>query len=260
MRNRYFGIICLCYSILIFYLWIANHLKNFLAPTMQVYLKISCIPLAILGLVLLFMKEKKKMQIVDLFLMIPLFFFFLSGDGRLTSALVKNKNQQNTVVSSSKKTKDEVITYDFPSDSLEHIDFPVKDETYAFLGVYLSFAERAIEQEGKTIRVRGFITKDSRINPKGYFSIGKYEITCCAADAGFLGFLVEEATYFQENKWYEVEGILQKTPKNQQQYILSIQPTSVKEIDSKKEEQYVYPCYSYGDGNCKEVQNYHLEY
>ena len=34
---------------------------------------------------------------------------------------------------------------------------------------------------------------------------------------------------------------------------------NIKEINSK-EEQYIYPCYSYGDGSCSKVIEYNLEY
>ena len=50
--KKFLGFICLAYSFIIAYLWIFNQLKNFLAPTMQIYIKVSLIPLIIVGFVL----------------------------------------------------------------------------------------------------------------------------------------------------------------------------------------------------------------
>ena len=38
--KKFLGFICLAYSFIIAYLWIFNQLKNFLAPTMQIYIKV----------------------------------------------------------------------------------------------------------------------------------------------------------------------------------------------------------------------------
>ena len=35
---------------------------------------------------------------------------------------------------------------------------------------------------------------------------------------------------------------------------------NVKEIDAKKEAQYAYPCYNYGDGTCSDLNSFHLKY
>ena len=52
--KKFLGFICLVYSGIIGYVWIFNQLKNFLAPTMQIYIKASLIPLIIIGIVLYF--------------------------------------------------------------------------------------------------------------------------------------------------------------------------------------------------------------
>ena len=97
--------------------------------------------------------------------------------------------------------------------------------------------------------------------PDGYFAIGKYAISCCAADAGFTGFIAKyDNSKITADKWYEVEGILEKGKDKEEYDIMYIKVINIKEISSKGEEQYVYPCYAYDDGSCEAMSKYNLEY
>ena len=263
MSKKYLGIICLLYSGIIGYVVFFNKLKNFLAPQMQIYIKLSLIPLIVIGIVLLIDKKPHyKFKISDLILLLPLLFLILAGDGRLTSSMAGNRSTiKNTNKESIEKENKEKKEYnELPSTKIENIDFEVIDSTFSYLATYLSFAENATEQEGKTILAKGFVTKDSKINPSGYFSLGRYEVSCCTADASFLGFLINDNNYkIEENNWYEIQGTLKAVPTNSQRIALSIEPSYIKRIDKNKEEQYVYPCYSY-DSTCKDAQKYNLKY
>lgn len=42
--------------------------------------------------------------------------------------------------------------------------------------------------------------------------------------------------------------------------IMSVVVINIKEIDDKDEEQYVYQCYAYDNGMCRELTKYNLEY
>ena len=96
---------------------------------------------------------------------------------------------------------------------------------------------------------------------KGYFAIGKYAISCCAADAGFTGFIAKyDNSKITKDKWYEVEGILEKGKDADGYNIMYINVINIKEISSTEEEQYVYPCYAYDGGYCEAIQKYNLEY
>ena len=114
---------------------------------------------------------------------------------------------------------------------------------------------------GKKIKVRGFaVRKGLPYLPSGYFAIGKYIISCCAADAGFGGFYAKYDLYkVKENTWYEIEGILEKTQDTEGYNILAIKVININELDGNKEEQYAYPCYSYDDGSCSIMDKYDLE-
>jgi uncharacterized repeat protein (TIGR03943 family) len=260
MSKKYLGIICLFYSGIISYVIFFDKLKNFLAPQMQIYIKCSLPLLIIIGIVLLLDKNNHyKFKISDLILLLPLLILIFAGDGRLTSSLASNRSTIKKNKEVVEKKEDNNYT-ELPSEKIDNIDFEVIDSTFSYLATYLSFADNASEQAGKTIKIKGFVTKDSSINPKGYFSLGRYEISCCTADASFLGFLINDNHYnIEENKWYEIQGTLKLVPTNAQRVILSVEPSYIKSIDKNKEEQYVYPCYSY-DSTCKDAQKYNLKY
>ena len=89
--------------------------------------------------------------------------------------------------------------------------------------------------------------------------IGKYLITCCAADSSFIGFIVDfDKTKIKDNTWYQVEGVLKRIKLTDGTYVVGVGAINVSEIDSKSEEQYIYPCYTYDD-MCSEVSKYNLK-
>ena len=283
MSKRYLGIICLLYSGIFGHVLLFDKIKLFLAPQMQIYIKLSIIPMLLIGFVMLLNnKVYYKFKISDLLLILPLVLLIFSGDGRLTSKFASNRtinlNVENRTKSIDKKeklnkqqeskkrnikdnskesTEDEYEdTYDFSEPYFE-----IVDENYNELSSYITAAPKADKFKGQTIRVRGFALKNAKYLPKGYFSIGKYVISCCVADAGFAGFIVKyDDDKIFENKWYEIEGILEKGKDKEGYDIMYIKAINVRKIDSKNEEQYIYPCYSYGDGSCKSLSKYNLEY
>ena len=287
MKKRFLGIICILYSGIIIYVWTFNQLKNFLAPNMQIYLKLSLVPLLIMGLILCFNnKVNYKFKISDIILILPLIMLILSGDGRLTTTLATNRmmihktnNQYDNNNKAENNLQDQKIDNSNIQEELledanesteesfleEQYDFTdtyfnVVDESYDTLANYLSYVPNATVYEGKTIRVRGFIVKQAYYLNKNQFAIGKYSISCCVADAGFIGFIVNyNPSKVKENAWYEIEGVLQKDKDKDGVDILSIKVVNIKEIDSKKEEQYVYPCYAYDNGMCNELRKYNLQ-
>ena len=261
--KKFLGIICLIYSGIIAYVWIFNEMKNFLAPTMQIYLKVSLFPLVVIGLVLYFEEHiHYKFKVTDIILLLPIIMFVFAGNGRLSASFATNRMNFSNKVSSKKvdeySSDDKNINikdYDFTNP-----DFEIVDENYYELANYLTFLVDANKYEGKTVRVRGMASKVGEYISGNYIGIGKYGITCCAADAGFVGFLVKlDNNNIKVNHWYEVEGVLTKTKDNAGYEVLALTLAGVKEIDAKSEEQYVYSCYTYGDGTCSEVDKYNLE-
>ncbi len=281
MSKRFLGIICLLYAGIFGYVIFFDKLKFFLAPNMQIYLKISIIPILIIGIVMLFDKKiEYKFRISDLILLLPLILLIFTGDGRLsanfasnrinktTNKVITNKNKETKEEKSSKKeskeeTKEEKTTSkkDKSSNDFTKPYFDINDQLYSELSNYLTFTPKAEKFKGKTIKVRGFALKEATYIPDGYFAIGKYSISCCAADAGFTGFIAKTDKFtITENKWYEIEGILDKAETNSNDVVMYINVINMKEISPKNEEQYVYPCYSTDNDSCEELEKYELEY
>lgn len=303
MKKRFLGIICLLYSGIIGYVWFSDKLKNYLAPQMQIYLKCAFFGLAIIGLVLIFSKENSyKFKLSDLILVLPLVALIAAGDGRLTASLVKNRmtalnpNRKKVVnVEKKKKTKKEEKPQATPVPTatpeptptpkptatpeptsepakspteidytdISNIYFKVIDKNYYDLANYMTYTDNPELFEGKTIRVKGFVTRYASFIPFGHFAIGKYGVGCCTADANFVGYIakLDESIdlKLKNNEWYDIRGYLEKGKDNDDYDIMVIHVMDIKAIDGDKEEQYVYPCESYGS-NCKEVKKYNLGY
>lgn len=274
MSKRYLGIICLLYSSIFGYVVFFDKLKNFLAPQMQIYIKLSIIPLLLIGIVMLVNnKIHYQFNVSDIVLILPLVFLILAGDGRLTSSFASGRVNNFKV---EKKSKIEVSNdydsiqlleeEDDKEEELEkeydfsNVDFDVVDASYSGLSGYFSSASSSVKYVGKTMRVRGLAIKSAEYLPKGFFAVGKYEISCCAADASFVGFFVKGGVDVVENKWYEIEGVLEVGKVSDGYDVMYIKVINIKEISSKDEEQYIYPCYAYDDGLCTEMAKYQLEY
>lgn len=262
MKKKFLGIVCLIYSGIITYLLIFDKLKNFLAPQMQIYVKVSLIPLLVIGLIIVFTKDNHyNFKIVDLVLLLPLVLIITAGDGRLSSSFASNRT---TNFNADNRTKTTIIEEDTMKDSDYDFSKPyfnIMDSNYIELSNYITFEAKATKFVNKTIKVRGFALTDETFLPKGYFALGKYAITCCAADSEFTGFYVKyDTSKIDKNKWYEVEGVLTQGKDKEGYSIIAINVINIKEIYSQSEEQYVYPCYAYSDNACEKISEYNLEY
>ena len=238
MKDKFLGSICLLYSGIILYVTLTDTLKNFLAPQMQIYLKASILPFMIMGIFLLFHKSHHKFIASDLILILPLIMLLVSGDGKLTASFAANRminvNKTSQVTTKSvikeekereketiqEKRQEEIEENQIDLRSLEdnqeestkgeeEIYFDITDEVYNDLSNYLTYESKATKFAGKTIRIRGFAVKNPSFASDKYFAIGKYTISCCAADAGFVGFIAEyDKKKIKDDTWYEIEGVL----------------------------------------------------
>lgn len=98
------------------------------------------------------------------------------------------------------------------------------------------------EYIGKEITVLGFVFKDTKMLPD-QFSLVRYLITCCSADAVLKGFLCEyeEAPELKDGNWVEIRGYIQKGEYNKHSVPI-IKITSIKNA-MKPQNPYVYPQY-----------------
>ena len=275
MKNKFLGIICLLFAGIIIYVWYTDSLKNYLAPNMHIYLKVSAVALIIIGLIILLSEFHYKFKVLDLVLFLPLIILIIAGDGRLSTSFASNRSSNIAAKKVSKtetkkeEKKDETKEdkkEEPVEDSKQEYDFSnpffdIQDDNYQDLANYLTFNQNALEYDGKTIRVRGFISNQSEYLPSGYVGLGKYGVSCCTADASFTGFIITvDNKDIKENSWYEIEGVFEKATTNVGESFLSIKIINIKEIESSSEEQYVYACYTYGDGSCSSVKKYNLKY
>ena len=277
--KKFLSIICFIYSSIIIYVWIFGKLKYFLAPQMSIYLKLSIIPLLLMGFVLLFNNHLNyKFKISDLIFLLPVILLVFSGDGKLTLSFAssrmsqvvnqnKNDNLNKEKIDNNKdysddENKDAKEVIEDKNQGKEKVDiyFDVNDKSYNVLVSYLTYTSAAHKYEGKGIKVRGFSLTKTYL-PNEYFMLGKYLISCCAADATYNGFIIKYNNFeVKNNTWYEIEGILRKGKDLEEYEFMYIDVYSIKEIDPKTEEEYVYPCYVYDNGACEEVGKYNLEY
>ena len=261
--KRFLGLICLVYSGIIIYVKVFNRLNNYLAPNMQIYIMLSIIPLIIMGLVMIFNnKIEYKFKISDLVLLLPVIMLLLSGDGKLSMSLASNRSgsfKAKSGVSMKDKVDDIDVIKDEDDSKYDFsvVDFDIKDESYTMLVDYLTYGNNNYKYIDKTVRIRGFTVMENNFIPKGYFAIGKYAVSCCAADASFIGLISKyDLSKIKNNTWYEMEGVLKKGKDKEGVDILYFEVINYKIID--EEEQYVYPCYAYEGDKCKEVGKYNL--
>ena len=110
----------------------------------------------------------------------------------------------------------------------------------------------------KVFFVIGFLVDYETMLPNNYYSIGRYVITCCAADASYVGFFFKYDKKIDPDEWYEIEGTLEEFEDTKGFKHLAIVVDKIDIIDGMQQEQYVYPCYAYDNGKCAEVSKYNL--
>ncbi len=243
--KKFLGIVYISYSLIIGYAWFFSKLKNFLAPQMQIYAKLSFIPLLAIGIVLLFKHAEFKKS--DIILFLPVLLFAVSFDSRLSISLASNKIINKVEIIENDVEPSVEDTYDF-----SNVDFDVEDSNYDALSNYFITNKNATIYEGKTIRIKGFFVETSHL-PNGYVVIGKYLVSCCVADATLTGFIVRSASL--TSGWYEIEGVLRKY--KGKEYSMYIQAINYKPIEA--EDEYINPCYVY-DEYCSSLKKYNLKY
>lgn len=269
LNKRFLQVIIFVYILIIFYLKISNKLNNFLNPTIQTYLIIAGI--IFLFILILTIKEgvKYNLKLLDLVLLIPIIAVILSGDGRLNESIALNRGSNLVLKNSVQKNKEIELEEIKEKDKIKdkenkkekskkenkQIDFEIEDDIFQYLADKIVYTENPDKIIGKTIKVRGFYKKDISSFSEKYSAIGKYLISCCAADSTFIGFVIDtEDMSLEDNLWYEIEGELERAEYDQLSIV--IKPSKITKIDGKNEEIYIYPYYSYNNGSTEKVDKY----
>ena len=260
MKKKFLALVCFIYTGIILYVKVAGSLKNYLAPNMQNYLIWSAVPILILGVSLLYGDNHYKFKVSDLILILPVVMLILSGDGKLTTSLAKARTSNLKKESVVEKNTDRIQELDLSSYDMSVIDFDITDEVYNTVVDYLNYETNAIDLRGNTIRIKGFVLKNDKSIPDGYFAIGRYAISCCAADSYFLSMMAKysDMSKIKNGGWYELVGVIDLGKDKAGSDTMFINVVDVKKIKAIND--YIYPCYYYGDGSCSALDDFDLKY
>ncbi|WP_082235059.1 TIGR03943 family putative permease subunit [Halobacillus massiliensis] len=115
----------------------------------------------------------------------------------------------------------------------------LNEDTY--IGGISILEDNADQYVGKEITMNGFVFREDSF-PEDQIVIGRFGISCCVADGGIYGLLVQgggqEYSRFKNDTWVEVTGTLKKVKHNNWELPM-IEPASIKKIETPKEP-YVY--------------------
>lgn len=114
----------------------------------------------------------------------------------------------------------------------------VTDRDYAEIVNELQFFPQ--EYAGKKIRMTGFVFRPPE-TPKSQFSLVRYVVMCCTADALPYGILceLEDAAGYQDGTWLTIEGVVQNAT-SEDKTIPLIKITSLQQV-AEPEAPYVFP-------------------
>ena len=247
MKKTNYSIILIMYSMLFYILHFLNLTKKFLSPKIINYNLITVFIFLIIASYLLLTEdkekkeEKRKFKIFNLVLFIPILALFFIGDATLDTKVIKNKTTNLTFNEVEDDNKN-IGNYD-----LNNIDLTIKD--YNYVEASLEINNNPKNWYGKTVKIRGFVVREASYIPIGYFAIGKYYITCCAADATLVGFTVksDNTMRVEDSGYYDIKGVFVKAKNQKGEDAIAIKAIKIEKV--KEEERQVYDCFAYGTSN-----------
>ncbi|MBN8235620.1 TIGR03943 family protein [Halobacillus kuroshimensis] len=114
-----------------------------------------------------------------------------------------------------------------------------------YIGTITLMEDGMDDYVGKKLTTHGFVFRDDKF-PDDQIVVGRFGISCCVADAGIYGILVqgEDLGQYKNDTWVEVTGTLEKVQMNGWELPL-IQPEAIKPIETPPEP-YVYEDLEFG--------------
>ncbi|WP_068618855.1 TIGR03943 family putative permease subunit [Paenibacillus tuaregi] len=240
-------------------------LHYFIAPKMEVWVRLCPIPLVIIALTLLFQAFFGRSRnlcdcdhplspslfrntlIYGIFL-IPLLLGFLLPNQALGTAAARKKGMALTGQYSAEQTLKEK----FKSPDIYNEEFtelarllytePVievrPDIFYETIGALDLFKKQF---EGKRVRLSGFVYSDTSLDQHGAFALGRFLVLCCTADASPFGVFIKpkKPVQFAKDAWVEIEGRIHITT-SQGKELMSIEADNIRTIHQPKTP-YIYP-------------------
>ncbi|MFC7322850.1 TIGR03943 family putative permease subunit [Halobacillus campisalis] len=121
----------------------------------------------------------------------------------------------------------------------ESTSFTLTEDNY--IGSISLLEDQVDDYVGKEVKMNGFVFREDGF-PEDRMVVGRFGISCCVADGGIYGLLVQgdsqNLSEFKNDAWVEVTGIVKKVEHNNWELPL-IEPTSIKKIEIPAEP-YVY--------------------
>lgn len=129
------------------------------------------------------------------------------------------------------KIDDDDLPFDLKADVIE-----IKDEDFGLW--YVDAIDNPTKYNGKTVKIKGQVYKGPKM-PKTAFVPGRFAMTCCADDVGFVGFYCnyENAGLLKQKDWVMVTGTIKVEYKDDYQgegpviYATCVEPCDKAEED-----------------------------
>jgi putative membrane protein len=213
------------FALLLSYLIISRDLDYFINPRLQYLSVVSVLCLLILGMIQLKNVGKRSIHPVGVWgyfmICLPIAFFLVFPSKPPDTSLADNKmytyvpnqvkgtkpvtNQSNTAPQELTEEEWE-IPYKKKASKLKKLSIIVlTNENYVeVVNVLLMYPEQFI---GKKIRTVGFVYREEGLKPD-QFVLARLSMTCCVADAGVIGFLIDtpQSNLFKKDQWFQIEG------------------------------------------------------
>ncbi|MFC7061894.1 TIGR03943 family putative permease subunit [Halobacillus seohaensis] len=272
------SVILLGFGLFIIKLLISGDIQKFIAPRMMPYMYFALCVIAILAMIQFFKSDpsdgehscdcghnseysssKGRSLLIYLLFIVPIFSGMLFSDHVLGSSQAAKKGFKYELRSTS--TDDE-----FNKANAEDTDELLNDpaiittkERYPqlhstlkksntlllnednYIGAISLMEDQINDYVGKEIKVKGFVFREGSF-PEDRIVVGRFGISCCVADGGIYGLLIQangqDFTNYKDDTWVEVTGEVKKIQHNNWELPM-IEPTKIKKIDVP-DEPYVY--------------------
>ncbi|ANE48128.1 hypothetical protein SY83_19610 [Paenibacillus swuensis] len=270
--------ILLGFALLIVFLTRSGDLILYIAPRMQLYVKLSAIAFFVAAVyqVYLILENSSahsddchcehppspsllKNGITYTLFLLPLLLGYLLPDEAMNSAMVNKKGINLSSAPTTNPPGEGIriaetglfpaedpftqIYADYAKTIYKHNVIEVKDELYIETLTTLDMFRKPFL--GKTISITGFIYRAEGMKANE-FAVSRFSVECCSADAAPYGMLADfpKASVLKDNEWVQVEGKLSESKLGEER-ILKINVTNIRRITAPASP-YVYYNYNFG--------------